>query len=155
MQLPIDFTNRMKEMLGEEYEAFIQSYMDNRAYGLRYNPLKINREEFEAALANDINTSSAITVIYDVLRSEYNDATKLQLIRSFDEVLSLNLTRMQGEQESGIDAELESYILAKIEERKNAKKEKDFDKADAIRDELAAKGIRIKDTREGVRWKRA
>ena len=47
MQLPIDFTNRMKEMLGEEYEAFIQSYMDNRAYGLRYNPLKINREEFE------------------------------------------------------------------------------------------------------------
>ena len=44
MQLPIDFTNRMKEMLGEEYEAFIQSYMDNRAYGLRYNPLKINRE---------------------------------------------------------------------------------------------------------------
>ena len=47
MQLPIDFTNRMKEMLGEEYEAFIQSYMDNRAYGLRYNPLKINREKFE------------------------------------------------------------------------------------------------------------
>ena len=49
-----------------------------------------------------------------------------------------------------IDAELESYILAKIEERKNAKKEKDFAKADAIRDELAAKGIRIKDTREGT-----
>ena len=57
---------------------------------------------------------------------------------------------MQGEKESGIDAELESYILAKIEERKNAKKEKDFAKADAIRDELAAKGIRIKDTREGT-----
>ena len=108
------------------------------------------RADFENALANDINTSSAITVIYDVLRSEYNDATKLKLIRSFDEVLSLNLTRMQGEQESGIDAELESYILAKIEERKNAKKEKDFAKADAIRDELAAKGIRIKDTREGT-----
>ena len=108
------------------------------------------RADFENALANDINTSSAITVIYDVLRSEYNDATKLKLIRSFDEVLSLNLTRMQGEKESGIDAELESYILAKIEERKNAKKEKDFAKADAIRDELAAKGIRIKDTREGT-----
>ena len=54
------------------------------------------------------------------------------------------------ELESGIDAELESYILAKIEERKNAKKEKDFAKADAIRDELAAKGIKIKDTREGT-----
>jgi cysteinyl-tRNA synthetase len=110
------------------------------------------RADFENALANDINTSSAITVIYDVLRSEYNDATKLKLIRSFDEVLSLNLTRMQGEKESGIDAELESYILAKIEERKNAKKEKDFAKADAIRDELLAKGVAIKDTREGVVW---
>mgnify|MGYP002518310449 FL=1 len=110
------------------------------------------RADFENALANDINTSSAITVIYDVLRSEYNDATKLKLIRSFDEVLSLNLTRMQGEKESGIDAELESYILAKIEERKAAKKAKDFARADEIRDELLKEGIMIKDTREGVKW---
>ena len=47
MQLPIDFENRMKEMLGEEYEAFIKSYDDERAYGLRFNPLKIDRESFE------------------------------------------------------------------------------------------------------------
>lgn len=47
MQLPIDFINRMKEMLGEEYEAFIESYSDDRAYGLRFNPLKIGREAFE------------------------------------------------------------------------------------------------------------
>ena len=54
-----------------------------------------------------------------------------------------------------IDAELESFVLAKIEERKEAKKAKDFAKADAIRDELAAKGIVIKDTREGVVWHKA
>lgn len=47
MNLPIEFENRMKEMLGEEYEAFIGSYDEERAYGLRYNPLKINRQEFE------------------------------------------------------------------------------------------------------------
>ena len=47
MNLPIEFENRMKEMLGEEYEAFIGSYDEDRAYGLRYNPLKINRQEFE------------------------------------------------------------------------------------------------------------
>ena len=49
-------------------------------------------------------------------------------------------------------AELEAYVLAKIEERKAAKKAKDFAAADAIRDELLAKGIVIKDTREGVVW---
>ena len=110
------------------------------------------REKFEAALANDINTSSAITVIYDVLRSELNDATKLALMESFDEVLSLNLTRGQNEEKASVDGELEAFILAKIEERKAAKKDKDFAKADAIRDELLAKGVRIKDTREGTVW---
>ncbi len=54
--------------------------------------------------------------------------------------------------EDGVDAELEQFILAKIEERKAAKKEKDFARADAIRDELLAKGIALKDTREGVVW---
>ena len=47
MHLPIEFENRMKEMLGEEYDDFIRSYEDERAYGLRFNPLKISREEFE------------------------------------------------------------------------------------------------------------
>ena len=54
-----------------------------------------------------------------------------------------------------MDTELESYVLAKIEERKAAKKEKDFAKADAIRAELLDKGIIIEDTREGVKWKKA
>ena len=57
--------------------------------------------------------------------------------------------------DGGVDAELESFVLAKIEERKEAKKAKDFAKADAIRDELLAKGIVIKDTREGVVWHKA
>ena len=48
-----------------------------------------------------------------------------------------------------------AYVLSKIEERKAAKKEKDFAKADAIRAELLEKGIVIEDTREGVKWKKA
>ena len=47
MNLPIEFENRMKQMLGEEYEAFIKSYEEDRAYGFRYNPLKISRQDFE------------------------------------------------------------------------------------------------------------
>ncbi|MBE5948784.1 MAG: cysteine--tRNA ligase [Lachnospiraceae bacterium] len=112
------------------------------------------RTKFEDALANDINTSSAITVVYDMLKADMNDATKFALAKSFDEVLSLNLTVADEKkaEDSSVDPELEAYVLAKIEERKEAKKQKDFAKADAIRDELAAQGIILKDTREGVEW---
>ena len=58
-------------------------------------------------------------------------------------------------EDSGVDAELEAYVLAKIEERKAAKKAKDFALADAIRNELLEQGIVLKDTREGVKWERA
>lgn len=115
------------------------------------------REQFEAALCNDLNSSMAITVLYDMLKADMSDATKYALAESFDEVLSLNLTTAHAarEADNGVDAEMESYILAKIEERRAAKKEKDFAKADAIRNELAEKGIVLEDTREGVKWKKA
>ena len=110
------------------------------------------RGRFEDALCNDINTSSAITVVYDVLASGLNDATKRALIESFDEVLSLNLTASSATEDNGVDKETEEYILAKIAERKEAKAMKDFAKADAIRAELLERGIQIKDTREGTVW---
>ena len=98
----------------------------------------------------------AITVLYDLLKADTNDITKYELIKDFDKVLSLNLENAKStETIEGVDAELESFVLAKIEERKEAKKAKDFAKADAIRDELLAKGIVIKDTREGVVWHKA
>ena len=98
----------------------------------------------------------AITVVYDLLKADINDKTKLELIRDFDRVLSLNLTTADTkEAKEEIDAELESYVLEKIKERSAAKKEKDFAKADAIRAELLEKGIVLKDTREGVIWQKA
>ena len=111
------------------------------------------KAKFEDALCNDMNTSMAITVLYDLLKAETNDATKLALVKDFDQVLSLDLTAAPAEEaKPEVDAELEAFVLAKIEERKEAKKAKDFAKADAIRDELLAKGVVIKDTREGVVW---
>lgn len=99
----------------------------------------------------------AVTILYDMLKDEMSDATKHALAESFDEVLSLNLTTAHAARvaDNTIDAALESYVLAKIEERKAAKKEKDFVKADAIRSELLEKGIVLEDTREGVKWKKA
>ena len=96
----------------------------------------------------------AITIVYDLLKADISDATKLALIKDFDQVLSLNLTtaKIIKPEEKEIDAELERYILEKIKERKTAKKAKDFAQADAIREELLARGVVLKDTREGVIW---
>ena len=105
-------------------------------------------ERFKEALENDLNTPSAITVLYDVLKDdELNDITKIELVKRFDKVLSLDLLKKE---EIKIDKELEKYILEKIEERRLAKQNKDFALADQIRTELEEKNIIIKDTREGT-----
>jgi len=114
------------------------------------------KEKFIEAVGNDVNTSMGVTLLYDVLKADLNGATKRAIIDSFDYVLSLDLLKEDvQEEETGVDAELEAYVLAKIEERKAAKKAKDFALADAIRNELLEHGIIIKDTREGVKWEKA
>lgn len=109
------------------------------------------KAKFTDAITNDLNTSMAITVLYDMLKADMSDATKRKLVESYDKVLSLDL--LSEEEQTSVDNEFEAYINEKIEERKQAKKAKDFAKADAIRDELLGKGIELKDTREGVIWK--
>ena len=106
-------------------------------------------EKFSEAIKDDLNTSNMITLVYDVLKDDISDGTKLAIIEKFDEVLSLDLTVVE---EKEVDADLEKEVLAKIEERKEAKKNKDFAKADAIRDELLARGIKLIDTREGTTY---
>lgn len=113
-------------------------------------------KKFAEALGNDVNTSSAITVLYDMLKGDFSDATKRKLVARFDEVLSLGLVSLFEEKpEEEMDAGLTAYIEQKIGERKAAKKEKNFARADEIRDELLAKGIVLKDTREGTVWEKA
>ena len=113
------------------------------------------KKKFTDAVSNDLNTSMAITIVYDVLKADISDRTKLALIDDFEQVLDLGL-RESGkallEASSSVDSELEAFINDKIAERAAAKKAKDFATADAIRDELLAKGVAIKDTREGVKW---
>lgn len=103
--------------------------------------------QFMEALANDLNTSMAITILYDVIKADINNNTKLELIKKFDEVLSLDLLKEENKQ---IDEELKEYIEEKINERNLAKQNKDYKLADNIREELLNKGIIIKDTREGT-----
>ncbi len=105
-------------------------------------------EKFRSAIENDLNTSSMLTLVYDVLKdSELTDFSKLYLIEKFDKVLSLDLSKEE-------EVDLEEEILSKIEERNIAKKNKDFELADKIRDELLQQGIRLLDTREGTTYER-
>ena len=106
------------------------------------------QNQFKSALDNDLNTSLAITVLYDVLKSDLNDKTKKYLIEDFDKVLGLELTKNEEE-----DSELVEYIMSKIEERNQAKKDKNYALADEIRNSLLEKGIELMDTREGTKYK--
>ena len=110
--------------------------------------VKIYHDKFGDNLANDLNTSSCITLLYDVLKdNSINDKTKREIIEDFDQVLSLDLL---VEENTDIDVSLKKYIEEMIEKRKVYKKEKNFEEADKIRKELMDKGIMIKDTREGT-----
>ena len=155
---PLEFSYEVLDNMSAAYDKLVRRIGTlNRDGEIDVKKFAEYRERFEAALCDDLNSSMAITILYDMLKDEMNDATKYALAESFDEVLSLDLTTAHAMKEADkeVDAELEAFVLAKIEERKAAKKEKDFAKADAIRAELLAKGIVIEDTREGVKWKKA
>lgn len=118
--------------------------------------VKEYHEKFAEAVGNDLNTAMGITLIYDVLKADINDATKKAVINDYDTVLGLDLCKEEASAENGEqDSELAALVNAKIEERKNAKKEKNFELADRIRNELLDMGIVIEDTREGVKWHKA
>lgn len=100
--------------------------------------------KFKECLESDLNTANAITLLYDILKEDTSDITKLEIIKEMDKVLSLDLLK---EEKKNID---EAYILEMIEKRSEAKKNKDFALADEIRGKLEKDGIILKDTREGT-----
>ena len=102
-------------------------------------------EKFKNCLENDLNTANAITLIYDLLKSDVDEATKYNLIKSWDNVLALDLLKKEEIDQAKID-----YINEMIEKRNVAKKNKDYSLADSIRDDLLKEGIILKDTREGT-----
>lgn len=153
---PLVFSYENLDNVESAYEKLVKKIatiqdegeLDKKSYA-EYNA------KFEDAICNDLNTSMAITVVYDVVKADISGKTKLALLNAFDKVLSLNLTTAGAkllEAGTSVDSDLESFIQEKIAERAAAKKEKDFARADAIRDELLVKGVAIKDTREGVVW---
>ena len=114
--------------------------------------LKPYQNSFKSAMDNDLNTSLAVTCLYDVLKAQdLNDSEKLALVKEFDSVLSLDLEPSEKSEDSNED--LNEEITALIEKRNEARKNKDWTSADAIRDDLKARGIVLIDTPQGVTWK--
>lgn len=127
------------------------------------------KARFTKAMDNDLNTSMAVTVLYDVLKAKTTDATKLAALDSFDQVLGLKLTEkaaaLRKAQEAAPaaggftvvseDGREDPQVEALIRARADAKKAKNFAEADRIRDELKAQGVEIADVPGGVKWKRA
>lgn len=152
---PLEFSYEVLDNMSAAYAKLIRRIAELPDEGeMDETAVAAYRARFSDALCSDLNTSMALTVVYDLLKEETNGRTKRALLAEFDQVLSLNLLTAQTAAETApaVDAELEAYVEEKIKERKAAKKEKDFAKADAIREELAQKGIVIKDTREGTVW---
>ncbi len=125
------------------------------------------KTRFTDAMDNDLNTSLAVTALYDVLKAKTTDATKLALIADFDRVLSLDLIghaqalRSKQEEEAkkalaapeGVSPELAAEVEALIKERKEAKAAKNYARADEIRKYLADKGITLIDSSAGTTYK--
>lgn len=132
-----------REMTAEEKEAFAKTDEFVKA--------------FEAAMEDDFNTADAVAAVFDLVKyintnvSAQNSKECLQhyldLLVKLCDVLGLIVNK----QEELLDADIEKLI----EERQAARKVKNFARADEIRDELLSKGIILKDTREGVQWKKA
>ena len=111
------------------------------------------RSDFRAAMDNDLNTSLAITAVYNLFKSDADSATKLAMVKEFDSVLSLNLieaAKKLSEQGSGSDEEIPQEVTQLLEKRKAARKEKNFALADELRDKIAELGYTVEETRQGT-----
>ena len=119
---------------------------------------KALKSRFETALNGDLNTSLAVTALYDALKAKTNDATKIAAIKDFDQVLCLNLLAaakaLQEKEAEEAAASADPEIDALVAQRTAAKKEKNFAEADRIRDELKTRGIEIIDTPQGTKWRK-
>ena len=131
--------------------------------------LSVLKDRFAKAMDNDLATAQAVTAIYDVLKYQTNDRTKRVALELFDSVLGLDLLKKADEKRQAaakvrekadrggdyvIQGEGDPAVDALVAARGEAKKNKNFQEADRIREELRQNGIEVTDIRGGAIWKR-
>jgi cysteinyl-tRNA synthetase len=168
-RMPINFSKELMEAAGSGLDRIKSAYnnllfLEKTAEGVLTDDEKKLvedadkfRVQFETAMDDDFNTADAVTAIFEMSKFanvNVNEKSSKEFVTAIREKLLmlchiLGIEPEQKVEEGKISAE---EIEALIEERKQAKKNKDFARADAIRDELSDKGVLIEDTRAGVRW---
>jgi len=108
------------------------------------------KEEFIKSINDDLNVPKAIGLVWDILRGEKPGQEYYKLLIEFDQVLGLGIEKMEKKEEEEISDEIKELI----ELREKAREKRNWKEADALRDELFARGIRLLDTPDGVRWER-
>jgi len=166
---PLNFSSELMEAAQNGYDRIVTSvsnldYLLKSAEGSMTEEEKklaeeaaVYRTRFDEAMDDDFNTADALSVIFELVKFANTNAGEgssqefVQYLK--DEITELcDVCGLIVEKKEEV---LDSDIEALIAERQAARKEKNFKRADEIRDELLAKGIVLEDTREGVKWKRA
>ncbi|MEA4960246.1 cysteine--tRNA ligase [Lutispora sp.] len=143
-------SQRALKKLKSRIKNIVESQRDDEIPDMR--KVKEYQDRFAEQIADDLNIANAFTVLSEVIKSDMlNNTEKIYLIDDFDKVFSLNLTAAEEMNDSdNID---EEYIEALILERNKARKEKDWAKADEIRNTLLEHNIELIDSKDGTAWK--
>ena len=150
---PLTFTYESLDNTAKAYEKLIKriSALDDSG---EVDQNKANEliASFKEAMDNDLNTSLGLTCVYDVLKADANGATKRYVLGELDKVLSLDLLKAPKETTASADDALTAEIDALIKQRTEARANKDWATADAIRDKLSAMNVVVVDTKDGISW---
>lgn len=116
------------------------------------NAFETLKKPFTDAMSDDINTSNAITALYDVFKADTNTATKLAVIEDFDKVLSIGIIdRANKLIAAKAQEDIPQEVMTLVEQRKAARAAKDFALADKLRDEISQLGYIVEESRQGTR----
>jgi cysteinyl-tRNA synthetase len=167
---PINFSLDLMEQANSAYERLLNALANLKHLanvckdgGLNEEEKKLMekfeeyKKEFEEAMDDDFNTADAISVLFEMAKTANTNLSGNSSKKLVEYILDmfLKLSEVLGLSYRGVETELDDKeILALIEERQKARKEKNWKLADEIRDRLREKGIILEDTPEGVRWKR-
>ena len=142
---------KLKEQIAEH--KGIKNHIDEKI-------IKEYEEKFSNAINEDMNMPVAISVIFDIAKNKEKSNDYFELIKKFDKVLSLDLTKLEentlkSENEAEVDISALPVEIAEIlEKRKKAREEKDFSLSDKLRDELKEKGYLVIDSKDGQKVKK-
>ena len=131
----------------------VKTLIDNKNGEDTINEHKIKeyKAKFSVQICDDLNIANAFTVLAEVIKDDnLNNTEKVLLVEDFDQVFSLNLTKAEEINNSSID---EEFINNLISERNMARKDRNWSRADEIRNLLLDKGIELLDSRDGTIWK--